>query len=275
MTDKLKQKKYEDFCDNVEIILLTVNSNEYGAAKTFMKAPFEGIDTAILDCDTSTVVGMFAKKKTALIQADGNGDKARDQLQKAIERFSAAKVIIAVGVCYAFEKDKIKFGDVIVSKQIAEFSETKFEDDGRITNRGDTERITGSIVGIFHRNKDVMNFQVSKAGRKSKVFCGKVVSYNTLVNNKILRDRVKLAAPEAIGGEMEGCELLRLKKETLKKKRQIEIVIIKGVSDYADGAKTKHWQFTAAMAALTYTETKLRQYSSPGKILSLLASEAI
>ena len=35
------------------------------------------------------------------------------------------------------------------------------------------------------------------------------------------------------------------------------VMLIKGVADYADGKKTKHWQFTAAMAALHYTESRL------------------
>lgn len=64
---------------------------------------------------------------------------------------------------------------------------------------------------------------------------------------------------KAIGGEMEGGQLMKFVK-----KRKIEgIIIIKGVADYGneDKASGKKWQFTAASAALHYTDLKLRNVS--------------
>ena len=38
----------------------------------------------------------------------------------------------------------------------------------------------------------------------------------------------------------------------------LEVIIIKGVADYADGEKPKQWQLTAAMAAANYTHFQLK-----------------
>lgn len=52
---------------------------------------------------------------------------------------------------------------------------------------------------------------------------------------------------------MEGGVLLEFER-----KRKIKgVIVIKGVVDYADGKKSKEWQYTAAMAALNYTKIKL------------------
>ena len=39
----------------------------------------------------------------------------------------------------------------------------------------------------------------------------------------------------------------------------LEVIIIKGVADYADGEKPKQWQLTAAMAAANYTHFQLKR----------------
>lgn len=62
-----------------------------------------------------------------------------------------------------------------------------------------------------------------------------------------MRDKFLRAKSVAIGGEMEGGELLEFHNDQKIK----GVIVIKGVADYADGKKEKDWQFTAAMAALT------------------------
>ncbi len=80
-----------------------------------------------------------------------------------------------------------------------------------------------------------------------------------LVNDKDFRNALHGAKMEAIGGEMEGGELLKLMK---KVKSLHGVIVIKGVADYGDGEKNKDWQYTAALAAVTFTEKRLRDVSS-------------
>ncbi len=66
-------------------------------------------------------------------------------------------------------------------------------------------------------------------------------------------------SPEAIGGEMEGVILVEIRKrlESRAPPRELGVIIIKGVADYADGSKGEEWQLTAAMAAASYAKHRL------------------
>ena len=100
------------------------------------------------------------------------------------------------------------------------------------------------------------DFVTSKNGRTSNVHCGRYVSYSAHLENKDMCEKLISAIPEAIGGDMEGGELLRFQQ-----KRKIEgMIVIKGVVGYADGSEYKVWHFTAALAALMYAQSKLYYY---------------
>ncbi len=101
-----------------------------------------------------------------------------------------------------------------------------------------------------------------KKCRISEVHAGTFAYFGAQINNKIMHDKFGDAVPEIIGGEMEGGELMQFQKEG-----KIDgVIVIKGVVDYGDDFKGEEWEFTAAMAALTYTRDKLYYYE--GIILS-------
>ena len=72
-------------------------------------------------------------------------------------------------------------------------------------------------------------------GRTSAAHIGCIISAPTLIRDKVLRDQLMKHIPNAIGGEMEGWVLLKLKR-TLKGQhnKHIEVMVIKGVADYGD-----------------------------------------
>ena len=247
-TDK-KINELKKFCEEVEIILLTINENEYHAAALFMKKPSDSFERAVFYPKPNMVVGMFAMKKTALIQSDV-GINSTPFIKEAINFFPNALYVIGVGVCYAFNPN-CKFGDVLVSKQICDLRNAKFKKNGKIENRGQTIDILSDLK-FFCMDLD-HEYEVASPSRLSKVYTGPFVSYSALIDNKVMRNKIHKAVPGAIGGEMEGGELL-----DFERKRRIKgIVVIKGVVDYADGTKSKEWQFVSAMAAMNYTESKL------------------
>lgn len=250
--EKTKEISFlQEFCQTVEVIIQTVNENEYQAATTFLTAPNEMFSRAVVFPMTSMVVGMFADKKTALIQTDV-GENAGTMIEKAIDAFPQAVYVIGVGVCFAFDKSKYQLGDVIVSKQISTFANMAVEST-RLENRGEIVAVSDELQRIFCRNL-VQNpeFPVCKT-RTSEVYSGTIISYPILQKNEQLRDMFHDEVRTAIGGEMEGGQLLKFVKL-----RKIQgIIAIKGIVDYADSDKAKEWQFISARAALHYTESKL------------------
>ena len=254
-----EHEKLTVFTSEVDVILHTVNDNEYQAAVTCMDPPDDFTKAVRNFPNPAMVVGMFAGKKAALIQTPP-GSNCRKSIDKALASFPNAMYIIAVGVCYAFDRKKYKLGDVLVSKRISDFAEYKHKKDDTVEDRGETINVEGFLSDTFcldalHNPK----FMVTML-RESDVYSGRFLSHPVLMDNKSVRDKFHDAAPNAIGGEMEGGVLMQVRKED---NGIAGIIVIKAVVDYADGDKEKQWQFTAALAAVHYTKSKLSAVNLP------------
>ena len=238
-----------------------MNDNENLAALTYMKSPSEGHESNGVQNfpDVGMVVGVFAKKKVVLIQTDP-GESCEEMVKETIDCFPSAQYILAVGVCYGFDRKKHLLGDVLVSKQISDLKNLKYKADGKIENRGENKDVADFLSKVFCKRCTFSPpFKVTDT-RDAKVYAGTFLSRPVLMDNKSERDKFHAAVPTAIGGEMEGGVLMKLAKQepTLN-----GVIIIKGVVDYGDGTKNKDWQFTTAMAAFQYTETKLKSVNIP------------
>ena len=235
----------EKFSLEVELILQTVNDNEYQAAVTLLEPPNKKFSKPIV-YKPGIVLCMFAKKKTALIHGEG----AVDFIEDAIKTFPSASYVIGVGVCFAFDESKCKLGDVIVSEKINDLANFKFDAEGRVENRAQAIHVDNDLYRIFCQ--DLIHdpdFKVSEH-RSSRVHSGRIISSTIELRDK-LHD-VHVVDPIAIGG-MDCGQLLKFKQKGKIK----GIITIKGVSDYANGNKAKEWQFISALAALHYTRSKL------------------
>ena len=243
----------QHFSREVELILQTVDDNEYQAAVTFLKPPNiiePEFSRAVVYPKVGMVVGMFAGKKTALIQTKV-GPGAANFVEEAIESFPSASYVIGIGVCYAFDQSKYKLGDVIVSEQISDLVNSKFDADGKVENRGQTVAVVDDLCRIFCQ--DLIHdpeFKVSE-NRSSRVHSGTILSHPMLLNSKEMQDKFHNEIRTAVGGEREGGQLLRFQQKR-------GIIAIKGIVNFADGSQAKDWHFTSALAALHYTQSKLR-----------------
>ena len=125
------------------------------------------------------------------------------------------------------------------------------------------------LMNVFARGEETWyaleNFKctnVENNGRYSKVHPGVMISDKSLIDNETTSDKFVSIAPEAVGGEMEGVTLVQVQHSLARKKsmpRELGVIVIKGVADYADGQKEKSWQLTSAMAAASYAEHKLNE----------------
>ena len=248
----------EKFSEEVKIILHTVNDHEYNAATTYMEAPPGGLFTkAVIFPRKGSVVGMFAGKKTALIQTE-QGNKAVKDVEDALKTFPKTMYILGIGVCYSSCDSKHHFGDVLVSKSICNYINPRLGTD-EFENRGETKDVHELLLRTFCKNIDDFHkkFPVSKSpkDRYAKVYSGLLICTPLLIANKEIKKMIKESVPAAIGGEMEGGVLSTF----IGKKEVPGIIIIKGVADFGDDQKSegKKWQFTAAMAAFKYAHLKL------------------
>ena len=275
---EVKFREVQTFCQEVQLLVHTVNNNEKWAVLNLFKPPelypSKLIAEKPLDLYEPNwiVLGMFGGYKSALIQTE-QGTDSRKELEDALDNFPKAKLVLAIGVAYANNPDKVKYGDVLVSKFIDGVGNIKYTEDNLIIFRASSNRfmsVSRSVRNVFARGEETWyargGFKCTKdgdsSGRESRVHSGVIISNKALVNNREVRDNMKKNSPEALGGEMEGVVWSEIKQSAPS--RDLGIIVIKGASDYADGTKGKEWQLTAAMAAASYAEHKLK--STDGKL---------
>ena len=260
-------KAVQLFARQVVLVLHTCTSNEYWAALERLEPPtvkdrviFQG--RPITYPQVGSVIGWFAGYRSAVVRT-GQGNKCRDELMQAFTKsFPNGQVIIGAGIAIANDRRR-KFADVLISNQVENFVQYKKAGD-EITNHGPREEIDPNVQRIFENPArdwtDMHYFPCADNDRTSVAHIGCVVSAPTLIRDEVLRDQLIKHTPNVIGGEMEGWVLLELKK-TLKyqHKKDIEVIVIKGVADYCDLSKGHKWQWTAAKAAIDCIHYCLRK----------------
>ena len=261
-----EQEAVNQFAQEVVIIIQSCNENEYYASLELMEAPeipkpdgqsqlFERAVRFPKDDDMIIALGMFAGRKAALAWTKPGASCGRD-IRKVLRWFPSTKAILGVGMAFGMKRDAVKFCDVLVAKQIADFGDRPRAEKGGIDARG-------SVVetdGMFCKNPIGWEFLCTNTNRLSKVVPGLLVSSPLLLDDATIKQKMLEQFKDAKGGEMEGWVLythIMKDEEIVKNHPNLKVFIIKGVADYADGEKDKQWQLTAAMAAASYTKFKL------------------
>ena len=265
-------KKY---AKDVEIILHTVNDKEIMAVLSKMQPPdIDGFEkpTSYDAVPFKIVLGKFGGYRAAQVNTR-MGDNCATELKEALRQLPSVRAVIAVGVAYGSDREKYKYGDVLVSKHIHIVGkDIKLQPDKIISRPNDlsTVQVADNLTGIFTKLTLTWNdFQCNEETdsdpkpRYAKVHCGSIISAPMLVADEKSRDALLKNVPSgAIGGEMEGGVLLEIQKEynaDRARHHDLGVIIIKGVADFGDNKKQdgKKWQYTAALAAASYTEHKL------------------
>ncbi len=137
----------KEFCHKVEIIAHTVNSNEKWAVLDLFQAPELHPNDPITERPVDLrepnwiVLGMFGGYKSALIQTE-MGVNCRNEIERALDIFPNAKLILAMGVAYGMDPEKVKYGTVLVSKCIDGVGDVKFSQEVSIVFRESPYRFT-------------------------------------------------------------------------------------------------------------------------------------
>ena len=268
---RISDLDYKPFLECVRYVFATFNDNEFDAATTVVTSPdIEGDSKGITNYEEGSGIylGMVGKHRVGLLTCSQGRDSEKT-MKKGICLFPNAKYLVAVGVCYGFSSRECKLGDVLISDMIIDLGNYRIGDN--IESRGDHVTTKEQVKNIFcHNPKHVKPFEVAK-GRNAQYFVGKIVSAPNLVDDNDMKEKFKDAVKynKVYGGEMEGGEMLRLQKDGIVmpngEKKFVEVIVIKSVTDFADGKKTKEWQFIGAQAAFNYVKDKMAM--QPGEQL--------
>ena len=254
------------------VVIQSCNDNEYYASLDLMEAPkvlkpdsqsqlFERAVRFPNKDDMTIAIGVFAGHKAAIAWTEQGSSCERD-IRKVLSWFPNTKAILGVGVAFGMKRDVVKFCDVLVAKWMADFGDRPRAEKGGIDARGEVVRTKTTLKNLFCNNPIGWEFLCTNTNRLAKVVPGLLVSGPLLLDDPAVKQKIQEQFKDAKGGEMEGWVLythIVNDDEIVKNHPNLEVIIIKGVADYADGEKNKQWQLTAAMAAASYTHFQLKR----------------
>ena len=238
-------------CKNVQLLLMTVNNNEFFAVLYYMANKHKDGDNTpkslTVMSGTRFFIGEFAHIPAALVQHAQGSAESQFVAGEAINLFQNLKAIVAVGVCGTFGE----LGNVIVSSKIAGYVNCKVDKDGRFLSRDSdckASRVLTSCLQAHNEWKFNCTKEENSVECLSEVCFKPFLSSSTLVAFQNFRDKIREdICRDAMGIEMEGIGIINILE--LKNKKGIDFAIVKAGCDYANEDKNKEWQPVAAMAA--------------------------
>ena len=248
------------FAKKAVLLLHTCNDTEFWAAVEKLEPPIGDDNQPLVNCPVYypggwCALGMFACYKTAVMKTKQGHQCIVKLTTELPKHFPATKVIIGVGIGYARDRNELQYADVMISNEIADYSQFK-DQDGEITTRGPRPDVHNSVADVFCI-PEVQSWEfpcTATNSRKSSAQSGCIVSAPCLMRNEERKKQLFKYQPKAKGGEMEGWALLMVQQMV---ESVAAVIIIKGVADYGDNEKNDKWQLTAAKAAVDFTHYSL------------------
>lgn len=269
------------------VLLVTVKDVEAWAILHYMTPPesngqplySDNRTTNFYDPMRKTVLtlGMFGGHQAALLWAKV-GDDSHAEIEHALQLLPNVQLIAAVGIAYGIDSTKAKLGDVLVSTTIDGIGNIRWEDGSMSFEEGDNRytRVEQRALDVFATEVDdwvaITKFNVTPCGRRPNIYGDIIISIPWFINDAKILSQVVANNPSAIGGEMEGHVLAGIHNDLLdlNPPKEIDVIVIKGVSEFAgQAAGSCDWYLTAGMAAAGYMDFKLLQ--TRGQICKLFA----
>jgi len=166
------------------------------------------------------------------------------------ERIWKPKAIIMVGIAFGKDPEKQKIGNVLVASQIISYEPQRLGEP--VQHRGS---IPPSNTTLLNRFENVHNWEFSSVdGLPCKLQVGPILSGEKLIDDPEFKSALFQQFPQAIGGEMEGAGLCAASGRV-----GVAWILVKSISDWADGTKSGDHQQLAAAAAVSLVYKVLSQ----------------
>jgi nucleoside phosphorylase len=156
--------------------------------------------------------------------------------------------VIMVGIAFGFDPVNQRIGDILISQQIQDYDLERVGSGPSKYPRGNRVSASASLLSNFITSQ---YYIFEDWPNPPKVHPGLILSGSKLVDDEDFRNQLHMIAPNAVGGEMEGVGLY---EAALNK--GVEWLLVKAISDWADGKKHVHkkeYQQLAAEHAARFT----------------------
>ncbi|MBO0793693.1 MAG: hypothetical protein J2P36_22445 [Ktedonobacteraceae bacterium] len=210
-------------------------------------------------------LGMIGEARTLLVQlphmGSGGSGGSLKTIEAAIQALSPWAVIM-VGIAFGFDPANQRIGDILISQKIQDYDLERVGSGSGKYARGNRVSASALLLGNFITSQ---YYLFENWPDPPKVYPGLILSGSKLVDDEDFRDQLRMIAPDAVGGEMEGVGLYEAASN-----KHVDWLLVKAISDWADGKKhlnKKEFQQLAAEHAARFTikAIELGGFARPAK----------
>jgi nucleoside phosphorylase len=227
-----QKASYGDIIEK-KVVILTFNEHEKDEVINRF-SPNNRNPPVYIGKDNGFNLGEHGGFRIILIHCHGQGSTVAQQYTSNAWNSWKPAAILSVGIGYGAKPLKNGEGqdirDVLISKQVQDCNLIRVNQNGDITPHGGI-----TYLAPYDLYNSIFNLNTKMKGKHEwpNLHFGKLLSENTLINDlNYLNELLARHNPNAIGGEMEGAGLAAVAHEN-----SFDWILIKGISDFADGDK--------------------------------------
>jgi len=275
--------KDKPIIEKVKLLLMVVTDSEFHATLLYLSKSKETQQCVLPAKNRHYFIGSWGKISAALVKQDTEGiETARKLTCSSIRIFKNLKAIISLGVC-GLLSTKMKLADVIVPTKITGYR--IIYKDKNLTFSPFDIKCGQNILHFLNDKKSSWSFSsANKSSVKTpkestskheeyevKAISTEIVSGHLKMEDSKLKGKLNrdIAGSRMAGIEMEGMGIW----EGIEiEEKEIEFLVVKAGSDYANETKTTQWQAFSSKAAASFVYTQLKsakaiEWFQAGKIL--------
>jgi nucleoside phosphorylase len=239
----------EGLLRRIDLLLVTVTPIERRAvlSRLWPLPDADAVFTGSLDLVTYRV-GQFGRYRAAHVQStmgSGGSRGAALTTHEAIQR-AQPKAVLVLGIAFGASRRKYRLGDVLVAERIAPYELAKVTAE-EMHHRGQHLSAGVYLAERFTNRRD--DWRHPRGAGFVDVHHGLMLSGEKVIDGQTFRDALLQHYPTAIGGEMEGSGAY-----AAAERHRTQILLVKGICDWADGHKNDRAQAFAANAAVSLAE---------------------
>lgn len=230
-----------------DVVLMTVTDTEFRYVCGHLKPP-PNMNMRRIRCvpknSQTYYAGMFGKCSAVVVKqsemGSGGVGGSQNTAHDAIRDWDP-KALIMIGIAFGTDRERYQPADVLVADKIVPYEKQRVG-----ANSIFRDVIPPTDRKLLNRFQNATEFSFKRPdGTDVQYHVGPILSGEKLIDEpEYKRELIKEFPNECIGGEMEGAGIYAAACHAGK-----EWIIVKGVSDWADGNKHDDYQEMAAAAA--------------------------
>ncbi|MDA1101166.1 MAG: pentapeptide repeat-containing protein, partial [Proteobacteria bacterium] len=212
------------------VVLLTFNENEQDAVlDCFMD--LASTQNMNVDGNDYTLLGVFNGHPLVHRHCHDQGQVKADAEAADAIRHWKPQLLIAVGIAAGLDEANQKIGDVLIPGAVQDTEMVRKNADGTETDRNSQYAV---FTRLLHRIK-TLDSRRKNYDDWPAVHFGLLLSGNPLFDHDPTRQQLKFRYPKGVGYEMESVGIAAAAERS-----KVDWLIVKGISDWGDGTKTRN-----------------------------------